>query len=42
LLTNVILRYQNRSIETSQVVEELIEVAKKFKEAAERGADPVA
>ena len=39
LLTNVILRYQNRSIETAQVIEELIQMAKKFKEAAERGAD---
>jgi type I restriction enzyme R subunit len=39
LLANVIKRYQNRSIETAQVMEELIEMAKKFKEAAERGAD---
>lgn len=37
LLTNVINRYQNRSIETAQVMEELIAMAKKFKEAAERG-----
>ncbi len=39
LLANVIKRYQNRSIETAQVMEELIEMAKKFKEAAERGTD---
>ncbi|MFJ2988190.1 type I restriction endonuclease subunit R [Collimonas sp. NPDC087041] len=38
LLANVITRYQNRSIETAQVMEELIAMAKKFKEAAERGA----
>lgn len=37
LLSNVIKRYQNRSIETAQVIEELIEMAKKFKEAADRG-----
>lgn len=39
LLGNVIKRYQNRSIETAQVIEELIEMAKKFKEAVERGTD---
>lgn len=39
LLGNVIKRYQNRSIETAQVIEELIEMAKKFKEASERGAE---
>lgn len=39
LLANVIQRYQNRSIETAQVMEELIQMAKKFKEAADRGAD---
>ncbi|MES2016996.1 MAG: type I restriction endonuclease subunit R [Pseudomonadota bacterium] len=38
MLTNVIKRYQNRSIETAQVMEELIAMAKKFKEEAERGA----
>ena len=38
LLGNVIKRYQNRAIETAQVIEELIEMAKKFREAAERGA----
>jgi len=30
LLSNVITRYQNRSIETAQVMEELIEMARKF------------
>jgi len=39
LLANVIKRYQNRSIETAQVMEELIQMAKKFKEAIDRGAD---
>lgn len=39
LLANVIKRYQNRSIETAQVMEELIAMAKKFKEAADRGAE---
>jgi hypothetical protein len=37
LLANVIKRYQNRAIETAQVIEELIEMAKKFKAAASRG-----
>jgi type I restriction enzyme, R subunit len=37
MLTNVIARYQNRSIETAQVMEELVEMAKKFREAASRG-----
>jgi type I restriction enzyme R subunit len=37
LLSNVISRYQNRSIETAQVIEELIEMAKKFRAAAQRG-----
>ncbi|MFJ9534976.1 type I restriction endonuclease subunit R [Herbaspirillum sp. NPDC101396] len=37
LLTDVIKRYQNRSIETAQVIEELIQLAKKFKDAANRG-----
>jgi type I restriction enzyme, R subunit len=37
LLGNVITRYQNRSIETAQVMEELIAMAKKFREAAHRG-----
>jgi type I restriction enzyme, R subunit len=39
LLTNVMLRYQNRAIETAQVMEELCEMAKKFKEATERGEE---
>jgi type I restriction enzyme R subunit len=37
LLAGVILRYQNRAIETAQVMEELIAMAKKFKEAINRG-----
>jgi type I restriction enzyme R subunit len=37
LLLNVITRYQNRSIETAQVMEELVEMAKKFRDAANRG-----
>jgi type I restriction enzyme R subunit len=37
LLGNVITRYQNRSIETAQVMEELVEMAKKFRDAASRG-----
>ncbi|MDZ4188792.1 MAG: type I restriction endonuclease subunit R [Hydrogenophaga sp.] len=37
LLSSVITRYQNRSIETAQVMEELVEMAKKFREAAGRG-----
>lgn len=37
LLSNVITRYQNRSIETAQVMEELVEMAKKFRDAASRG-----
>ena len=37
LLANVIKRYQNRAIETAQVIEELIAMAKKFKAAATRG-----
>ena len=37
LLGNVIKRYQNRSIETAQVIEELIEMAKKFASASKRG-----
>ena len=39
LLANVIQRYQNLSIETAQVMEELIQMAKKFKAAVNRGAD---
>ncbi|WP_018609568.1 type I restriction endonuclease subunit R [Uliginosibacterium gangwonense] len=37
LLSNVVTRYQNRSIEAAQVMEELVEMAKKFKTAADRG-----
>ncbi|MBT9522963.1 MAG: type I restriction endonuclease subunit R [Dechloromonas sp.] len=37
LLSNVIKRYQNRAIETAQVIEELIEMARKFRAAANRG-----
>lgn len=37
LLADTIRRYQNRAIETAQVMEELCEMAKKFKEAIERG-----
>lgn len=39
LLTSVIKRYQNRAIETAQVIEELIEMAKKFRAVAERGEE---
>lgn len=39
LLSNVIKRYQNRAIETAQVIEELIEMARKFKAAAGRGEE---
>jgi type I restriction enzyme R subunit len=39
LLADVIRRYQNRSIETAQVMEELIAMAKKFREAANRGEE---
>lgn len=37
LLDSVIKRYQNRSIETAQIIEELIEMAKKFAAASKRG-----
>jgi type I restriction enzyme R subunit len=37
LLGDVIKRYQNRAIETAQVIEELIDMAKKFRAAASRG-----
>jgi type I restriction enzyme R subunit len=39
LLQNVIKRYQNRAIETAQVIEELIQMAKKFRDAANRGVE---
>ena len=37
LLERALLRYQNRSIESAQVIEELIELAKQMREANERG-----
>ena len=37
MLTNVITRYQNRAIQTAQVIEEMIDMAHKFREAALRG-----
>ncbi len=37
LLVDVIRRYQNRSIETAQVIEEMIAMAKNFRDVAERG-----
>lgn len=37
LLANVITCCQNRSIETAQVMEELVQMARKFREAASRG-----
>jgi type I restriction enzyme R subunit len=39
LLINTIKRYQNRAIETAQVIEELIALANKFREAAGRGEE---
>ncbi len=39
MLGNVIKRYQNRSIETAQVMEELVDMAKKFREATKRGEE---
>jgi type I restriction enzyme R subunit len=39
MLTSVIARYQNRSIETAQVMSELVEMAKKFRDAASRGEE---
>ena len=37
LLQQSLTRYRNRAIETAQVIEELIEMAKKFQQAAQRG-----
>jgi len=37
LLHDSLMRYRNRAIETAQVIEELIAMAKQFQEAAERG-----
>jgi len=39
MLANVVTRYQNRAIETAQVIEELIDMAKKFRAAATRGEE---
>jgi type I restriction enzyme R subunit len=36
-LADVVHRYQNRSIEAAQVMAELVEMARKFREAAARG-----
>lgn len=36
-MVSQLLRYQNHSIETAQVMEEPVEMAKKFREAARRG-----
>ena len=37
MLSDVVQRYQNRSIAAAQVMEELVQMARKFREAAERG-----
>ncbi|MEO7150239.1 MAG: DUF3387 domain-containing protein, partial [Burkholderiaceae bacterium] len=37
LLTDVVQRYQNRSIEAAQVMDELVQMAHKFREASARG-----
>jgi type I restriction enzyme R subunit len=39
LLQDSLTRYRNRAIETAQVIEELIAMAKQFKEAANRGEE---
>jgi type I restriction enzyme R subunit len=39
LLENAIRRYQNRAIETAQVIEELIQLARAMREADRRGED---
>ncbi|QQX85255.1 type I restriction endonuclease subunit R [Cupriavidus necator] len=39
MLSNVVKRYQNRAIETAQVIEELIDMAEKFRAAASRGEE---
>ncbi|QHP90739.1 type I restriction endonuclease subunit R [Burkholderia glumae] len=39
MLSNVVKRYQNRAIETAQVIEELIDMAKKFRAAASRSEE---
>jgi len=37
MLSDVVQRYQNRSIEAAQVMEELVQMAKDFRDAARRG-----
>ena len=37
LLTKALIKYRNRSIETAQIIEELIQMAKDFKEEMSRG-----
>ena len=37
LLKDALLKYRNRSIETAQVIEELVDMAKRFKKEMERG-----
>jgi type I restriction enzyme, R subunit len=39
MLSNTLNRYHNRAIETMQVIEELVQMAKEFRKAAERGED---
>ncbi|MCY6492815.1 type I restriction endonuclease subunit R [Leptolyngbya sp. GGD] len=39
MLESTIKRYQNRSIESAQVIQELIELAKEMREASKRGED---
>ena len=39
LLAETLARYHNRAVETAQVIEELIAMAKQFNEAARRGKD---
>ena len=39
LLEASLIRYRNRAIETAQVIEELIEMARSFNEAARRGEE---
>jgi len=39
LLQQSLTRYRNRAVETAQVIEELIEMARKFREAARRGEE---
>ncbi len=39
MLEDAIRRYQNRAIDTAEVIQELIELAKEMREAAERGVE---